>query len=57
MLLQGNNDVRTIIVTAYFPTVSASAEGPYTQKLESLTIMKIQNDPRTQFWIDLNIDI
>ena len=47
----------TRIVTSYWPTASASVIGAYIQQLEPLTIMKIQNDPRTQFWIDLNEDI
>ena len=57
MLLQGKNNVRTRVITAYCPTVSASVGGSYRQKLESFAIMKIQNDPRTQFWIDLNGEI
>ena len=57
MLLLGNNNVKTKIINAYYPTVTASSGGAYSQKLESLAIMKIHNGPRTQFWIDLNIDI
>ena len=37
--------------------VSASGGGEYSQQLEALTIMKIQHDPRTQFWINLNTEI
>ena len=54
MLLRGNNNVRPRIITAYCPTGSASAGGAYSQQLEPLTIMKIQSDPMTQFWIDPN---
>ena len=57
MLPQGNNSIRTIIITTYWPVVSASVRGAYSQQLEALAIMKIQNDPRTQFWIDLNTKI
>ena len=57
MLLHGNNNVITRIITAYFPTVSASAGGAYSQQLEFLVIMKIQNDPRNQSWIDINTEI
>ena len=49
--------VRTRIGTAYFPTVSDSTGGSYSQQLESLIITKIQNNPRTQFWIYLNTKI
>ena len=41
MLLQGKNNVRTIIITAYYPTVSASAGVAYSQHLEALVITKI----------------
>ena len=54
MLLQGNKNMRTRIITAYCPTASASSGGAYSQQIEALAIMKLQNDPRTQFWIDLN---
>ena len=37
--------------------VSASSGGAYSKQLEALTIMKIQNDPMTQFWIDPNTKI
>ena len=57
MLLWGNNNVRTIIITAYQPKVSSSTGVAYIQQLEAFTIMKIKNDPRTQFWIDLNKEI
>ena len=51
------NNVRTIIITAYLPTVSASAVGAYSQKLEALAIVKIKNDPRIQLWIDINTEV
>ena len=54
LLLLGKNNIRTIIITTYLPTASASAGGEYSQQIEALEIMKIKNDPRTQFWIDLN---
>ena len=57
MLLRRNNNARTRIVTAYYPTVSASTRGAYIEQLESLKIMKIQNDPRNQSWIELSTDI
>ena len=57
MLLRGKKNVITRIITTYFPTVGAITGGAYSRKLESLTMMKIQNDPRTQFWIDLNTEI
>ena len=57
MLPQGNNSIRTIIITTYWPVVSASVRGAYSQQLEALAIMKIQNDPSNQFWIDLNTEI
>ena len=57
MLRQGKRNVITRIITAYFPTVSVSTGGSYIQQLEALAIMIIQNDPKTQFWIDLNTDI
>ena len=57
MLLRGKNNIRTRIISAYFPTVSASTGGSYRQQLESLAIMNIQNYPRTQFWIDLSKEI
>ena len=44
-------------ITSYCPTVSARAGGAYSQKLEAVTIMKIKNDTRTQFWIDFNTEI
>ena len=52
--MQEKNNVLAIIVTAYFPAVSAITGVAYITPLESLTIMKIQNDHRTKFWIDLN---
>ena len=55
--MQVNNSVRTRIITVYCPTVSASSGGAYSQQLEALAIMKIQNDPSNQFWIDLNTEI
>ena len=57
MLLQGKDNIRTIIITTYSPKEIASTGRAYSQQLEILEIMKIQNDPRTQFWIDLNKDI
>ena len=33
ILLQGNNNIRTIMITAYFPTVSDSEIGAYSQQL------------------------
>ena len=57
MLLQGRNNIVTIIVDAYCPTVSASAGVAYSQQLEDLTIMKIRNNSRNQLWIDLNTKI
>ena len=57
MLLRGVNNIITIIFTAYCPTASASAGVEYIQQLEVLVIMKIQNNPRTQFWIYLNKEI
>ena len=57
MLLRRKNNVRTIIVTAYCPTVSANAGGAYSQQIEAFKMMEIQNNPRTQFWIDLNTEI
>ena len=57
MLLRGKNNVRTTIITAYCPTVSAGARGEYIQQLEYLTIMKVQNDQRPQFLIYLNTEI
>ena len=41
MLLQGNINVRTIIITKYRPKLSASAGGAYIQKLQTLIIMNI----------------
>ena len=55
--MQVNDSVRTRIITVYCPTVSASSGGAYSQQLEALAIMKIQNDPSNQFWIDLNTEI
>ena len=57
MIMQEKNNVLAIIVTAYFPAVSAITGVAYITPLESLTIMKIQNDPRTQFWINLDTEI
>ena len=57
ILIQVKNNVRTRIITTYCPLLSASAGGAYSQQLEALSIMVIQNDPRTQFWIDLNTEI
>ena len=57
MMLKGKNNVRTIIITPYCPTVSDSSGGAYIQQLEALTIMKTRNYPRTQLWIDLNTEI
>ena len=45
------------IITAYFPTSSDSAGGAYSQQLEALAIMEIQNDPINQFWIYRNKEI
>ena len=56
MLLRVKNNVLTRIINAQFPTVSTSSRGSYIQQLEFLTIIKIQNDPRTQLWIDLNTE-
>ena len=47
----------TRIITSYFTKNSTSTGGAYTQQLEALTITKIQNYPRTQFWIDINKEI
>ena len=57
MILRGKNNVKTIIVTAYFPKISTIAGVPYSQKLEALAIMKVRIDPRTKFWIELNTEI
>ena len=57
MLLQVKNNIITIIITAYCPIVSSGVGGAYSQQLESIVIMKIENYPRTQFWIDLNKEI
>ena len=57
MMMRGRENVITRMITAYFPTVSVSTGGVYSKKLEDLTIMKIQNDPRTQLWIDLTTKI
>ena len=57
ILLQRNNNERTRITTAYWPTVRVSAWGAYRQKLQALSIMKIKNDPITKFWIDLHTEI
>ena len=46
--------MRTRTIPAYYPTESTSTGGAYRQHLEALVIMKIKNDPRIQFWIDLN---
>ena len=54
MLMQDKNNIITRTITTYSPTSSANGGGAYSQQLEALAIMKIQNDPRTQFWIDLN---
>ena len=54
MLLQVKKNARTIIITKHCPKVSASGEGAYSQKLEYVAIKKIKNDPRTQYWIDIN---
>ena len=40
MLLRVNNNARTIIITTYCPTLSASAGGEYNQNLEALKIIK-----------------
>ena len=53
----GKNNFRSKIVITYCPTVSASAGGAYSQKPEALKMMKIQNYPRTHFWIDINTKI
>ena len=57
MLLRGRYNMRTIIITAYCPTASASAGRSYIQQLEPLAIMIIQNEPRTKCWIDLSKEI
>ena len=57
IILQIKNNVRTIIITTYCPTVSNIAGGAYLHQWEALIAMEIQNDPRTQSWIDLNTDI
>ena len=57
LLLRGKNKVRTIIITAYFPTLSASSGVAYRQPLEALNIMRIQNDPRTSFRIYIKTEI
>ena len=57
MFLQGKNKMRNRIVTTYFPIVSASAGVSYSYQLEALVIIKIRNDPRTQFWIVMNTEI
>ena len=44
ILLQVKNNVRTTIITTYCTRVSGSSGGAYIQQLESLAIMKIQND-------------
>ena len=49
MLLQGKNNMRTRIITAHRTTESSSVGGAHSQQLESLSIIKIQNNPRTQF--------
>ena len=49
--------MRTIIITAYSPIEIAIAGEAYSQQLEAPTTMKLQNDPRTQFWIDINKEI
>ena len=57
MLQRGKKNVITIIVTAYYPKASSIIGGTYSQQLEALKIMKIQNYLRNQFLIDLNTEI
>ena len=54
VLLREKNNTRAIITTAYFHTASAKAGVAYIQQLEDLAIMRIQNYPRTPFWVDLH---
>ena len=56
ILMQLNINVRTIIITIYWPTVRDSSGGSYIQQLKAFAIMKIQSDPSTQFWVDLNTE-
>ena len=51
------NNVRTRIINTYWPTVRASSGVSYSQQLEALTIMIIQNDSKIQLWIDPNTEI
>ena len=51
---QGKNNIRTRNILTYCPIEIASAGGAYSQELEVLAILKVQNNPRPQFWIDLN---
>ena len=57
IFMQMYNNKRTIIITAYCPTASASSVGAYSQQLKSVAIMKIQNDLRNKFWTYLNKEI
>ena len=47
MLMQGKNNVRTMIVTTYCPIVNSIIGGAYIKQLEYLTVVKIQNYIRT----------
>ena len=49
--------MRNRIVTTYFPIVSASAGGAYSQQIETLAILRYQNDPIIQIWVDINKEI
>ena len=50
-------NMRKIIISTYCPAASGSAGKAHSQKLEALEIMKIQNYPRTQLWMNLNKEI
>ena len=54
ILMRAKNNFRIILVTAYSPTIRNSTGGTYSQQVQSLTIMKIKNELRNPFWIDLN---
>ena len=56
-MLQAKINLRIGIIATYCPTVSGSAGGSHSQKFQAFAIMKIQNNPRNLFWININTDI
>ena len=55
--LRGKHNTTTRIVSAYRPCMNTGSQSVYQQQLRALTADGITTCPRSQFWIDLAVEI